>query len=60
MKWSGPAFSSSLDNRHLIIEGHRGLRRSEKVMEGRERSRKVMDDQGSLRKVMDGLFPSLD
>ena len=50
MEWSGPAIRSCLDNRHLIIEGHRGLRRSWKVVEG----------QGRSRKVMDGLFPSPD
>ena len=24
MEWSGPAIRPGLDNRHLIIEGHRG------------------------------------
>ena len=27
VEWSGPAIRAGLDNRHLIIEGHRGLRR---------------------------------
>ena len=27
VEWSGPAIRPGLDNRHLIIEGHRGLRR---------------------------------
>ena len=26
MDWSGPAIRPGLDNRHLIIEGHRGLK----------------------------------
>ena len=41
MEWSGPAIRPGLDNRHLIIEGHR---RSWKVMEGQGRSRKVWID----------------
>ena len=52
MEWSGPAIRPGLDNRHLIIEGHRGLRReghgkSWKVMEGHGRSRKVNQGHGS-------------
>ena len=43
MEWSGPAIRPGLDNRHLIIEGHR---RSWKVMEGQGRSRKVWIDLG--------------
>ena len=60
MEWSGHAIRLGLDNRHLIIEGHRGLRRWYKVMEGHGRSWKVKEDQGRSRKVIDGLFPSLD
>ena len=70
VKWSGPDIRPGLDNRHLIIEGHRGLRRwwkvieghrrSWKVMEGQGRSRKVKEGYGWSRKVMEGLFPSLD
>ena len=32
VEWSGPAIRPSLDNKHLIREGHRGL------IEGDERS----------------------
>ena len=45
MEWSGPAIRPGLDNRHLIIEGHRGLKRDKrswKVMEGDGRSWKVL------------------
>ena len=27
LDWSGPDFKPGLDNRHLIIESHRGIRR---------------------------------
>ena len=27
VEWSGPAIRPGLDNKHLIIEGHRGLKR---------------------------------
>ena len=40
---SGPAIRAGLDNRHLIIEGHR---RSWKFMEGQGRSRKVKEVHG--------------
>ena len=43
----GPDIRLGLNNRHLILEGHR-------------RSWKVMESQGRSRKVMDGLFQSLD
>ena len=54
MEWSGPAIRPGLHNRHLIIEGHRGLegdKRSWKVKEGQERSRKVREGQGRSKKV---------
>ena len=42
MEWSGPDIRPCLDNRHLIIEGHRetikGVGRSWKVKEGQGRS----------------------
>ena len=65
LKWSGPAIRPGLDNRNLIIEGHRGLRRSWKVMESHGRSRKVKEGHGwsfpitgltlQMRKVIGGV-----
>ena len=43
-----------LENRHLIIEGHRGLR-SWEVIECHGRIRKVKEDHGRSRKIMEGL-----
>ena len=46
----GPDIRPGLDNRHLIIEGHRGL-------QGDKRSKKVIEDHGSRgrsRKVKEG------
>ena len=47
----GPAIRPGLDNRQLIIEGHRGIRRGKKVIEGHVRSKKVKEGQGWSRKV---------
>ena len=59
----GPDIRLGLNNRHLILEGHR---RSWKVMESQGRSRKVMDGHGwsfpitgltfPVRKVIGGVF----
>ena len=38
LDWRGPDIRPGLENRHLIIEGHRGHGRSCKVKEGQERS----------------------
>ena len=46
MEWSGPVIRPGLDNRHLIIEGHIGLRRRKKVIKVHRRSWKVMEGQG--------------
>ena len=50
VEWSGPAIRPGLDNRHLIIEGHRGLK---KVIKSHRRPWKVMEGHGRSWKVMD-------
>ena len=42
----GPDIRPGLDNRHLIIEGRRGRRRSQKVIKVHGRSLNVMEGQG--------------